>query len=219
MSAIRFIYFDLGNVLVKFSVQRLLFQVSALIDCPEEVVRAAVFGDRRYTALELGEISPLEYYQETCLHLPVVPDQEAFLQATNNIFWVNDEILPIVRHLAHEHFPRGILSNTGPNHWNYVTTTFDCICKLFPRHNIASYQCRCIKPFARIYELALQEARTEIPDLRPDEVLFIDDLPDNVQGAIDFGFRAVAYVDIPQLTETLNQNGLPLPEQIHGTDA
>ncbi|MDO5554233.1 MAG: HAD family phosphatase [Planctomycetia bacterium] len=210
--AIRFIYFDLGNVLVNFSVQRMLVQVAELVQCPEETVREAIFGNRKYTALELGEISSAEYYELVCRELPTSPAPEALLEATNNIFWVNDAILPTIRYLAKLNFPRGILSNTGPGHWNYIQTTFDCITSLFPQHQIASYQVKCIKPFPKIYEHALLDAQREVPDLTAAEVLFVDDLPDNVQGALDFGFAAATYTSVADLVTTLRHHALPIPD-------
>lgn len=210
--AVRFVYFDLGNVLLNFSVQRLLYQVSELTGRSEEEVRHVLFGEKKYQHLECGDITPQEYFDQVCVAFDLKINPNDFIEATNNIFWVNESILPVIRHMAKVFQPRGILSNTGPAHWHYFQSTFHCITSLFPKHLITSFQVKCMKPFPKIFEAALAEARLELPDLLPEEVLFIDDLEANVLGARDVGFVAYHYQDTPQLIEELVRLGLPTPE-------
>ncbi|MDD3586996.1 MAG: hypothetical protein PHQ75_07410 [Thermoguttaceae bacterium] len=209
--AIRFIYFDLGNVLINFSVQRLLYQVSELTHKSEEEVKNAIFGDKKYQMLENGSLSSQAYFDQVCIELDCAINPDDFLEATNNIFWVNDSILPLVRHLAKIFFPRGILSNTGPQHWYYVQGTFDCITTLFRKHLVTSFESRYMKPQKEIYEIAFQEACREVTDLVPGEILFVDDLEENVAGAIEYGFAGLTYKDTDSLLAEFNRLGLPGP--------
>ncbi len=212
MANIRFIYFDLGNVLLKFSIRNLLHQLSKLTGADDATLRMALFNDKRYTALESGQISGMEYYEGVCAELKQEIPLEEFVAATDNIFWVNDSILPVVRAVAKALFPRGILSNTGPSHWEYVHNLFPCIWELFPEHQIASFAVKNMKPYEPIFQIAFDEARKEIPDLRPEEVLFIDDLPENVEGGRKFGFQGLVYIDTPALVEEFKRLRLPTPE-------
>lgn len=71
-----------------------------------------------------------------------------------------------------------------------------------------------MKPFPEIYEVALQHARREIPDLEPAEILFFDDLPANCKGAEEFGFIARTYTDTPTLITQFRAFDLPLPDSV-----
>ena len=213
MASTRFVYFDLGNVLLKFSLRRLLHQVAELVETDEERVRAVLFDDKIYVSLESGGMSGREYFERVLAGFGKEIRLEDFLQATNNIFWVNEPILPLCRHLSKSLFPRGILSNTGPAHWSYIQNAFPCICDLFPQHRIASFAVKCMKPFAPIYQIALDEARKSLPDLEANEVLFIDDLEENIDGAKKFGFDGVVFTEIEPLLEEFKQRGLPIPEE------
>lgn len=213
MEKIRFVYFDLGNVLLKFSVHRLLHQVAELAEVSEAEAKEVFFDDKKYVAYEMGEISGKEYFSHICRGFGKSLPTEELLAASNNIFWVNEPILPLIRHLAKLLFPRGILSNTGPSHWNYIQTAYPRIWTLFPEHRISSFAVHAMKPYPEIYKIALDEARKEIPDLMPSQILLIDDLEDNVTGARQFGFQAVQYTDDDLLFSELAKLGVPLPEQ------
>lgn len=213
MGKIRFVYFDLGNVLLKFSLRRLLHQVAEVAETDEERVRTVLFGDKKYFAFESGEITAQDYFDHICQGFEKKIPIENFLQATNNIFWVNEPILPLVRNLSKSLFPRGVLSNTGPEHWRYTLEAFPCIWDLFPKHRLASFKVKCMKPFEKIYQIALDEARRELPDLAPEEVLFIDDLEENIDGAKKFGFEGVVYTEIEPLLEAFRRLNLPVPEE------
>ncbi|MCF0234104.1 MAG: HAD family phosphatase, partial [Thermoguttaceae bacterium] len=186
---IRFVYFDLGNVLIRFSIQRMLYQLAEILEKSDAEVKAAIFESKRYYAYETGATSTAEFSAQVAEALGVEFVDKDFQAAFNDIFWVNDESLPIARRLAKVDFPRGILSNTNPLHWRYVETAFPRVWRYFPRHKIASCDVKAVKPNAAMYQIAFDEARTELADLRPEEVLFIDDLEPNVLGAREFGFQ------------------------------
>ena len=213
MEKIRFIYFDLGNVLLKFSVRRLLHQIAEVSGVSDDEVRQAFFDDQWYLKYEKGEIDGIEYFAHYCQQINNSVPSEDLINAANDIFWVNEPILPLLRHLAGEFFPRGILSNTGPHHWAYIQEAFSNIIGLIPRHRIASFEVGAIKPYPEIYRIALDEARKEVSGLEPAQVLLIDDLEENVAGAKKFGFQAVCYGDHNQLLGELKRLGVPLPAE------
>ncbi|MDO5580258.1 MAG: HAD family phosphatase [Planctomycetia bacterium] len=213
--SVRFVYFDLGKVLLLFSVSRLLYQVAELTGAGENEIAEIIFGKGKYMALESGEISGQEYFDQICIDFDRRLDADQFLEATNNIFWVNESILPVIRHLSRKLYPRGILSNTGPYHWHYVQTSFPFIRELFPRHRVASFSAKSIKPNRKIYEEAFAEAKTELPDLLPEEILLIDDLEENIQGARDFGFQGIVYTNTETLITEMKKFGLPVPSEKH----
>lgn len=216
--AIRFVYFDLGNVLLHFSLHRLCFQLAQLSNKPEAEVCDSLFNDQRYRVYSCGETTTQEYYDEVCSTLSVKPNLDDFLNAMNDIFWTNDLIMPILKKLAKLNFPRGILSNTNDAHWSYVESAFPEIWNAFDAHRVASHKVKTLKPFPEIYQAAFEEAKTEIPDLQPGEVLFIDDLEGNIEGAAKFGFQTIHYVDFDSFLESYKQTNLPLPSRYKDAD-
>jgi len=211
--SIRFVYFDLGNVLLHFSVHRIVSQLAQVVNAEENDVQAALFDDQNYRSYEIGDISEEEYFSRFRRALGTTVEPEPMIDAVNEVFWANDPILPIVRKLAKTNFPRGVLSNTNEGHWKYLENAFPRIWDCFPKHRIASFEKKALKPFREIYEIAFQDAREEVPDLQVDEVLFIDDLEDNVRGAAEFGFKTIHYVDFDQFLAEYKTFGIPVPSR------
>ncbi|MDO5309134.1 MAG: HAD family phosphatase [Planctomycetia bacterium] len=210
---IRFVYFDLGNVLLFFSAHRMFSQVAKALNVSEHDLQSILVDKEQYRQYALGRISTQEYFQFVCETLGVQGDLNDFLTAVNDIFWSNDPIFPILYKLAKHNFPRGVLSNTIDVHWKYIEEAYPRIWDLFPQHKLASCQVGALKPDREIYQIALDDARKEIPDLKPEEVLFIDDLIPNVEGARQFGFQAIHYVDFDSFLEQYKQTGLPTPSR------
>ncbi len=209
--SIRFVYFDLGNVLIRFSVHRMVCQISELVGLPEPEVSSLIFDERRYRGYELGEISTAEFLEQISSSFPSRPNEEELTNAMNNVFWANDPILPVARKLAKENVPRGILSNTNPLHWSYLETAFPRIWSYFPDHKLASFELKALKPFPEIYQLALDDAKKEIPDLQANEVLLIDDLKGNIDAALEFGFQGIHYGEFSDFLAEYKKTGLPVP--------
>jgi FMN phosphatase YigB (HAD superfamily) len=94
------------------------------------------------------------------------------------------------------------LSNTNHAHWVRLTgadgrNEYPAVAEL--EHRLASHLLGCAKPNPRIYSLAhahFERARASdagdsaAPPLRPSDVLFFDDLPDNVAAARASGWTA-----------------------------
>ena len=78
------------------------------------------------------------------------------------------------------------LSNTNEGHWRQMTSrpaAFPVLSKLDVR--LASHELGLLKPEEEIYQAAL-----ETLSVRPDEIVFFDDLPENVAGAQAGGWHA-----------------------------
>jgi len=204
----RFVFFDLGNVLVHFSTDRLAQQGAELTGRSKEEVLQAVFGSGMERKIETGQATDEEFYEHFCRELGCRPTLEAVEWALHDIFEENEGIHPVTKRLAEIDFPRGILSNTGPGHWNHCCTFFPFILERFPTNHILSYEVGVMKPDHGIFRAALKAAERTVPGIRPEEVLFIDDLEKNVIGAREFGFDAVQYVSDEQLRDSLTLRAL-----------
>lgn len=203
----RFIFFDLGNVLLRFSIEKLGRQGAKLLDIPAEKVIGAVYGDGMMKKVECEGISDDEFYELFCDKVGKRPPKDQLSQALNDIFSVLEENQIFVKRLADEGFPRGILSNVGTAHWNFCIKTFPFLLEYFPDNHVLSYRVGAMKPSREIYEAALQTAQNQIPDIRPEEILFIDDLAANILGAKEVGLDAVQFVDVGQLNREFERRG------------
>jgi Predicted hydrolase (HAD superfamily) len=202
----RFVYFDLGNVLACFSVDRLLQQVADAVGRSRNDVKLAYFEEHGVQQrFERGELDTDTYYELICKRIGSQPDRDVFFRATNDIFWLNERILPHLSALQAMDFPRGILSNTGPTHWAFCMESFPVIAEKIPSNHVLSYQARELKPQPGIYQTAIETARNVVPGIKPGEILFFDDLPQNVQGAIDCGLDAVLYNDQTDVTAVFRE--------------
>ncbi|MGL4595381.1 MAG: HAD family hydrolase [Thermoguttaceae bacterium] len=212
MSQIRFVFFDLGNVLLRFSLEKMGKQGAEVTGhTPEDVLRA-VFSNNNQRRVETGLCTELEFYHEFCNQLGSTPDPDLLAPALNDIFEPIEKTHDFVHFLASEHFPRGILSNTGPGHWNHCCRTFPFLFNLIPSNYILSYEVGAMKPDHAIYEAAFKTAQKSIPSILTDEILFIDDLRENVVAARQFGFDAVWYdPSIPFVSE-IQTRGFKWPQ-------
>jgi putative hydrolase of the HAD superfamily len=102
----------------------------------------------------------------------------------------------------------GILSNMGDSVLVSMESTFDWLHRFDVL--IWSYQLQMSKPEPAIYHHILKELGT-----RPEETLFIDDRPINVEAALALGMKAIQFSTVDQLRSDLIAAGLdtelPLP--------
>ncbi|MDR0870315.1 MAG: HAD family phosphatase [Planctomycetaceae bacterium] len=188
-----FIFFDLGNVLLKFNVRKLARQTAALCRCTEEQVLEAAYGGGMQHRVETGTIEMDEFYETFCQRIGNRPDRETLNTALSDMFWTFDETQPLLKHLSDIDFPRGIISNIGVGHWEYCTRTFPFIQQYLPHHHILSYRTGIMKPDKRIYQIAYETAQRVVPNIEKAEVMFLDDMPNNVLSAQEFGFNAIQW--------------------------
>jgi putative hydrolase of the HAD superfamily len=195
----KFLYFDLGKVLVDFSVERMLAQIAAVAGISAERVRAAVFDRRLLWEHETGRSSVAEFYEAFCAATATRPDPERLTAAAGEIFDLNAPMLPLVSQLALAGYRLGILSNTCPIHWDYCARRYRLLDDLFPVHAL-SFRIGAVKPEAAIFEAAAAMA-----GCRPGEIFFVDDLPGHVAGARTVGFDAVQFVGAEALADELRR--------------
>ncbi len=107
----------------------------------------------------------------------------------------------------------GVLSNTNHEHWSALTQ-FGAFRRLRNRH--ASHLLGQHKPDRAIY--AAFEAEVGVHGR---DILFFDDLPENVEAARQFGWRAIqvdpgsdpSFDTAPQLRDALRAEGITLVQQ------
>jgi putative hydrolase of the HAD superfamily len=202
--AIRFVFFDLGKVLVNFDLNQMMRQVSDVAGVAVERVAAALFDDNLHEHFELGRITIDEYHHGFCERIGRRPDLAELHRAGTEFFEMNLSILPIISGLRQTRFPLGILSNTCVTHWNFCRQRYAFVRECF-QLSIPSYEVGMLKPHKEIYDHAAQRA-----GVAPEEIFFTDDLSANVEGARAAGWDAVQYTGARELAAELRERGVSM---------
>ncbi len=201
-AAPRFIYFDLGNVLLNFDHHRSARQMAEVAGTSEQVVWQFVFEGDLLLEYERGAITTREFYEAFCARAQSRPDFDALLLAASDIFELNESIVPLLAELRDRGHRLGILSNTNEAHWNFVADgRFPLIQDFFERYAL-SFEMGSMKP-----DLAAYKTASELAGVAPAEIFFTDDRLDNVAAARAAGFDAVRFVGVEALREELRSRG------------
>jgi glucose-1-phosphatase len=204
----KFLYFDLGNVLLGFCHDRMCRQMADVAGVKPEVVREFLFADQgpdcpqwRY---ECGQMNSDDYYDHFCQRTGTQPHRAALEHAACDIFWPLEPTLDLVRALSAAGNRLGLLSNINALHWRFVTggrfsgLALPSEASGFFQCAVLSFEAGAMKPDARIYDAA-----AKLAGVRPGEVFFVDDRPENVAGARAAGLDAVTYVDAAKFADDL----------------
>lgn len=198
----KFIFFDLGKVLLNFDVERMCRQIGQVAGLDARQVREAIYGNGLQQQFERGLVSDEEFYEQFCQHTKTRPDRKQLWRAANDIFELNLPVIPIVTHLAHTRRRLGVLSNTCKQHWEFVAGRFRVLFELLPVHTL-SFEVHSAKPEPEIFQAAAEAAGCP-----PAEIFFVDDIADNVQGACQAGLDAVQYTSAADLAAALRSRGV-----------
>jgi putative hydrolase of the HAD superfamily len=98
-----------------------------------------------------------------------------------------------------------LVSNTSEAHYQWIVTKFPEI--LFYRDAALSYRLGVMKPAAEYYRKALS-----LFGLNPASCVFIDDLSENVEGAVRAGMIGIVYEGTDRLLEELHNIGVAMSD-------
>lgn len=202
MAEIDFIYFDLGNVILDFDHSIGCRRIEGLTGVPANDVHAALFESGLDERFETGLIGGEQFHAEFCQLTNSQLSKEELMFVVSDVFSANWAIYPLITQLRASGFPIGILSNTCQAHWDYIRSRFVVVRDFFAPL-ILSFEVKSMKPDARIYERAV-----ELSGCEARKCFFVDDKPENVDGAIKAGIDAVLFRSVPGLVNELRQRGV-----------
>ncbi len=207
-SSTKFVFFDLGNVILKFDHSLVVGQVAELCEISPGTVHALLFEPPHdlENRFERGELDAGQFHDRFCQLAGVAIDRESLLHALSDIFWINGSVLPVVSQLAALRFPMAILSNTCSAHWEHAQNNYGFLGQLFS-DAILSYQEKCMKPDAKIYESAIELAKQRV-GCSAAEVFFTDDKQENIDAARMAGIDAEIFTDSVNLVNQLVSRGV-----------
>jgi FMN phosphatase YigB (HAD superfamily) len=201
-----FLYFDMGNVLLFFSHERMAAQMAAVVGISQERAWQILFDSDLGIRHEEGRISEDEFFEEFCraAGVPNIPaiDRTALETAANDIFWLHVPLVAITDRLHAAGYRLGILSNTNRGHWRFVSGRFSYLNTMF-HVQAMSFDIHKMKPDPFIY---VEAAR--LAGVQPGDVFFTDDRLENVAEARKAGFDAVLFTSPTGLLRELQSRGI-----------
>lgn len=198
MSAdIEAVIFDLGGVLIGIDLEELRRH-------PEMEPWAPLIPEIRRqpetVLLNSGKISPEDFYAWMRERFALQGDFEEFRRAWCGIFTPRPQMEQLVRRLA-EQRPVGLLSDTEPMHWEYLRRQYRFL-EVFSRP-VLSFRMGAVKPAAVMYQAAAESV-----NVPAERCLYVDDLPENVEGARRAGMQAAVFASAEQIEHMLRLAGV-----------
>jgi len=192
---------DLGNVLLKFD-NRIFFQaMTRFTGRSVEEIRAVTHANiDLLTLFEKGVVSPFDFYKNAKDLLDVTASYEDFYSAYCDVFTVAPSVLDLYRRLKPRH-RMILLSNTDIVRWTFIKSKFPEI--LFFDGYVLSFDIGAMKPQPEVYLEAIREGGA-----KPDRMVFIDDMPENVAGAERMGMKGIVLNEGVDLAVELRKFGV-----------
>ncbi len=191
------VIFDLGGVLIGIDLEQLQKE-------PETKDWARLIPEMRRqpetVLLNRGKMLPDEFYQVMRGRFSLSGSFEDFRRAWCGIFTPRPQMEDLVRRLAGR-VPLGLLSDTEPMHWDYLRRQYGFL-ELFQKP-VLSFKAGAVKPVPNMYQLAAESV-----GVPAERCFYVDDLPENVEGARRAGMRAEVFESAEQIQTVLKDAGI-----------
>jgi putative hydrolase of the HAD superfamily len=199
--------FDFGNVVGFFDYQRACDRLAARLGTTGRLVRQRMLGlgfSDLLGELERGRMLPRIFAERVMGLCGLSATYDEFVRDWEDIFWLNEPVARLVRLLKSRGYRLVLGSNTNVLHAAHFRRKFAETLDLFDRF-ILSYEVGCLKPEAKFYAACVAAA-----DVPASSCVFVDDVPENVEGARSAGLLAVRYTDAPALIAELAGIGVEI---------
>lgn len=191
-------FFDMGNVLVNFSHEKMCRNIATLCRWDYERTRSFLLDDGRQWKLERGEISEDQFHAEFCDASGICFDIDSLRHAAADIFWLNESIVPMLHELKAAGQRLVLLSNTSITHLSFIERNYSVLDLMDDR--VTSFEAGALKPESRIFEVALEKAQCAA-----EECFYTDDIAAYIDKAATFGIHARLYTTTESLRQSLNE--------------
>lgn len=194
------ITFDLGNVLTLVDEEPAIREIARLSKRDERAVFDVCYSPAAKKVLETGQITFREFVRRVDESLGLGVTFERFLEIFESALTPNQPIFGLVEAVA-ARYRVALCSNTSEPHWMLERTRLPFGKRFDPA--VVSYEVGAMKPDRRIYD-AISD-RSGVPHAR---IVFIDDMPANVEGARATGIQAIHFTGVAKLRNDLARIGV-----------
>lgn len=193
---IKYIIFDIGNVLLEF--KPLNYLADLFLEekiCAE--LHEQIFRSPEWLLLDRGTITQEKVLEILSLRHPENADKiKISFQGWMDILTPKIDSIEIVKKLHVLNYKLFLLSNFHKDAFELIENKYDFF-KLF-EGGIISYKEKLLKPEIEIYKVLLKKY-----NIKANEALFIDDTIENVEGAKEAGINAIVFKDSQGLIKDL----------------
>ena len=189
---LKHVLFDFGGVLVRTTSQEPRTRLESTYGLAPGEASEIVFGGASGHAVQMGWITDVAHWEEIRLRIGLSPDEIAtfrtqFFAADR----VDHELVAYIDRLRRQH-TIGLLSNASSAIREILENPYH-LTQHFDQITISAEE-GVMKPDRRIFQIALQRA-----GVAPEETVFVDDMPENVEGARQLGIAAIRFLNTPDL--------------------
>jgi len=184
---IRNIVFDMGNVLIRFDPETFMDQEGITDPADRKLVLNELFKTTEWALMDLGILT-----EETAEPAILERFPDSLRDSVRHLlhhWWEKRECVPgmeeVLSELKGEGYGIYLLSNASVSQHLYWPGF--AMSKLFDG-KLISCDVKIVKPDPGIYRLFTERFR-----LKPEECLFVDDLPANVAGAVSCGWQGIVF--------------------------
>ena len=191
-------FFDMGNVLVHFSHEKMCENIAALCGWSHSDTKSFLLGVGRKGKLEGRATRDGQFHDEFCTATGKNLNIDELRHAAADIFWLNESIVPVLHQLKAAGMRLVLLSNTSITHLNFIERNFKVLELMDDK--VTSFEAGALKPEDRIYEVALSKAQCAA-----DECFYTDDIEAYIRKAELFGIHARLYTSAESLLSSLRE--------------
>lgn len=194
--------FDLGNTVIKLGYERVVAAICADSDLSPGEVAAVLEQPGFYRDLERGAMSFRQFHAALQKRAAYRGDLKRFHAVWSDFF---DGPVPGIEELLvriRQRYRVAFLSNSNEVHAEVIPRQFPSLFREDDRF-VFSHRCKAAKPDPEIFRQAVALIGTVAA-----QVVFIDDLIENVEAARAFGMRAFHFEGTQRLERELAEGGL-----------
>jgi putative hydrolase of the HAD superfamily len=194
---IRAVFFDFGGVIMRTEYQSPRQHLAERFNMDFDDIDKIVFGGESARRASLGEIREEAHWAAVLKRLKrPVSEAKVFSDEFFGGDVIDRTLVQYIRSLRGK-FHTGLISNAWSGLRSFlarekIIDIFDTV--------IISAEVGEIKPSARIYEVALQQAK-----VRANEAVFVDDVPLNIEGCEKVGMKGILFKEPKETLIQLNR--------------
>ncbi|WP_439364791.1 HAD family hydrolase [Bradyrhizobium sp. DASA03005] len=199
---IKLVLFDMDNVLCDYDRGKRVACLAELAGTTSEAVHAAIW-DSGFEALgDSGALEAADYLRGFGERIGYPLSLDEWVEARRRSMEADRAMLEIAGSLR-QTVDIAVLTNNTTLVADHIDTLLPDLRPLFGSRIYASAQFKTAKPDPRCYRLCLSDL-----DVRPEAVLFVDDLAANVAGARKAGLFAHHHTSVEAFRQALSEHGL-----------
>ena len=198
---IEVVYFDLGKVIVDFDHSRAAQELLKVTPLSLKEAMAVLSDGELVSEYETGRLSSQEHYRKVCRRLQMEVSIEKFRELWGSMFLPEPLLSESFLQDLKKRYRLMLLSNTNEIHFDFVIQNYPILRMIEER--LLSFQAGCMKPQARIFELAIKKA-----GVAPENIFFTDDRPENIAAAQRSGIQALLFQSETQLKRDMVSRGM-----------